>query len=468
MTKSIRGVVLINLPQRKENMSLFFNHQSKRNYICRLSFNNTIPMKTHFNYSILHHSMAIIAIILLTSFNIGTETKKPANTSGTVVFTATTLPAGGNYSPKHVLAIWIEKDGAFVKTRKAMANQRRQYLYKWAASSNYNVTDAITGATLTQHQTHAIAWDCKDINGNIVPDGEYKMIIEFTDKHAQGPYYEVTFYKGTEPVAIMPPNQQYIINMYLSYEPEITVAANFSANITEACQEEEVVFTDNSTGATTWYWSFGVGSSPATATAQGPHTVTYSTTGPKTVSLTVNGTVTETKNGYININPLPSAGFTTTQNENVVGFNNTSQNASTYFWDFGDGTTSTEVSPTHEYLENGEFTVTLTATSDECGNDSYSEIIYITGVGLPERGLQHLDIYPNPSSGLFNVALSGAVERISVKMIDIRGNVVYEMHQPGSTINGRYVIEDHNLSPGIYLVEIFNGNQYFRRKLIFK
>ncbi len=49
--------------------------------------------------------------------------------------------------PKHVLAIWVEDADGFVKTRKSMANQRKQYLYTWKAASNYNVVDAITGST---------------------------------------------------------------------------------------------------------------------------------------------------------------------------------------------------------------------------------------------------------------------------------------------------------------------------------
>lgn len=418
--------------------------------------------------SALSFPILLFFAFLLTSFGNGTQLEKSQNTPGTVVFNATTLPAGGNYAPRHVLAIWVEKDGNFVKTRKAMANQRKQYLYKWAASSNYNVADAITGATLTQHQAHTIEWDCKDVNGNIVPDGDYKMIIEFTDKHAQGPYYEVQFNKGTQVVSITPPNQQYIINMQLNYEPEITVAANFSANITEACQEEEIIFTDNSTGATTWDWNFGEDSNPATANTQGPHTVTYSTSGAKTVSLTVNGTITESKADYITVIPTPSAGFTATQIENVVEFVNTSQNASSYLWDFGDGETSTEINPSHEYLENGDYTVTLTATSDECGSDFYSEIIYIAGVGLSEHGLQLWDVYPNPSSGYFNVMLAEKVELFSLRMLDIRGNVVYETHQSGASFSGHHLVVNHNLSSGIYLVEVFDGNQYFRRKLILK
>jgi len=44
-----------------------------------------------------------------------------------------------------------------------------------------------------------------------------------------------------------------------------------------------------------------------------------------------------------------------------VNFSNNSQNTTTYFWDFGDGNTSTNFAPTHTYLENGTYVVVLTS-----------------------------------------------------------------------------------------------------------
>ncbi len=43
---------------------------------------------------------------------------------------------------------------------------------------------------------------------------------------------------------------------------------------------------------------------------------------------------------------------------------NLSENASQFLWDFGDGFTSTEVSPTHYYLQAGEYNITLIAKNE--------------------------------------------------------------------------------------------------------
>jgi PKD repeat protein len=46
----------------------------------------------------------------------------------------------------------------------------------------------------------------------------------------------------------------------------------------------------------------------------------------------------------------------------IVTFTNTSTDADTYLWDFGDGSTSTLESPSHTYADFGTYTVKLTAT----------------------------------------------------------------------------------------------------------
>lgn len=63
----------------------------------------------------------------------------------------------------------------------------------------------------------------------------------------------------------------------------------------------------------------------------------------------------------LNILPLPSAGFTVTMNGTSATFNNLSTNATSYFWNFGDGATSTLASPMHTYTSEGSFTATLSA-----------------------------------------------------------------------------------------------------------
>ncbi len=87
--------------------------------------------------------------------------------------------------------------------------------------------------------------------------------------------------------------------------------ADFSASSTSVCSGNSVIFTDASTGTTittVYAWDFGTGATPATSDQSGPVTVTYTGSGPRTVSLILtDGTVNSTmiKPDYITVNPLP-------------------------------------------------------------------------------------------------------------------------------------------------------------------
>jgi len=81
--------------------------------------------------------------------------------------------------------------------------------------------------------------------------------------------------------------------------------AFFTANKNITCINGDFIFTDASNGTINSYaWNFGEGASPATANTKGPHTVTYSTEGLKSISLTVtgpSGTEVLSKNSYVEV-----------------------------------------------------------------------------------------------------------------------------------------------------------------------
>ncbi len=92
---------------------------------------------------------------------------------------------------------------------------------------------------------------------------------------------------------------------------------------------------------------------------------------------------------------------------------NTSASATGYFWDFGDGNTSTMPSPIHNYTNPGVYTATLTAVSGAC-SDAYTQTIEVRST--PEatfvyevNGL-NVSFYANnnESNTIYNWTLSGA------------------------------------------------------------
>lgn len=83
------------------------------------------------------------------------------------------------------------------------------------------------------------------------------------------------------------------------------------------------------------------------------------------------------------VEALPVAGFsanyTTITEGTIVNFSNLSTSTSTtiWLWDFGDGTTSTYPAVAHEFVTEGVYTISLTATNDR-GSDTDTKINYIT------------------------------------------------------------------------------------------
>jgi PKD repeat protein len=135
-----------------------------------------------------------------------------------------------------------------------------------------------------------------------------------------------------------------------------------------------VNFRDLSTGSpTSWFWDFGNG---ATATIQNPST-TYFTPGTYTVKLTVTnarGSNTLTRTQYITVYGKPAINFFTSDSATCFPLRAQFTDLSTaspgttnssWLWDFGDGTQSTQQNPLHVYTTTGNYTVNVKITNDK-------------------------------------------------------------------------------------------------------
>ncbi|MCY7353344.1 MAG: PKD domain-containing protein, partial [Cytophagaceae bacterium] len=149
-----------------------------------------------------------------------------------------------------------------------------------------------------------------------------------------------------------------------------STVANFtyspSQNLTAPVK---IAFTNTSKNAETYRWDFGDGTTSTEAnpakefTKAGTYKIKLTATGKTTsadysADITVNAAVLST---------TPVADFTYSPSSNLtapvkITFTNTSKNATSYQWGFGDGTTSTAVSPTKEFTKAGDYSVKLTAT----------------------------------------------------------------------------------------------------------
>jgi PKD repeat protein/Zn-dependent protease len=143
-----------------------------------------------------------------------------------------------------------------------------------------------------------------------------------------------------------------------------------------------VSIADTSQGAKpmTYHWEFGDGTS---SMMQNP-AHTYLSNGEYTVSLTVSnkyGSDTKTVAGFIGVGYPPEANFSVSPSDGTIPLTVTltdlSKNMpSDWLWDFGDGTTSTDQNPAHNYTLVGNYDVRL-KVSNHFGDDTILRTKYI-------------------------------------------------------------------------------------------
>ena len=141
----------------------------------------------------------------------------------------------------------------------------------------------------------------------------------------------------------------------------------------------EYAFTNSSTDATSYLWEFGDGN---TSTEESP-THIYDTADTYTVTMTATNDLNLSANlsRTIDIQAPVTAGFTfevDAVDYKTYTFTDTSVDAVTLLWEFGDGFQFTGMNPSHTYEEDGTYDVTLTATSVTGNTDVITEQLIIS------------------------------------------------------------------------------------------
>jgi lysyl endopeptidase len=259
---------------------------------------------------------------------------------------------------------------------------------------------------------------------------------------------------------------QTTLNGFNPYQNQ-TLAADFEVNTANICTGEVFVFTDFSRGNITSYsWNFGAGASPATASGKGPHLVSYSSQGTKSVSLQVgDGTNTNELQKNLNLSikstGLPLADFTEVINLRQVSFTNLSVNAITNYWEFGDGTSSTVLNPVKTYASNGDYPVMLWVRNGPC-NDKLTRTILKVSTPVVKENNKVFKLYPNPSAGIFNIEYFSANPNGTVEVFTVAGKKVYS-----TLINSHLqILELSHLPAGVYFLKVHTAENTYVNKLL--
>jgi hypothetical protein len=155
----------------------------------------------------------------------------------------------------------------------------------------------------------------------------------------------------------------------------------------------------------------------------------------------------------ITVDPLPVAAFSPNLDMFDVSFNNHSQNATSYEWNFGDGTFSTEFEPSHSFTVNGTSPMWLVAFND-CGSDT--AFLDLESVGISEENeISDLNIFPNPTLGNLNLDFHSLIHgTLRLELVDLTGRVIIQ--KSVSTIAGQNNLnmDLESASHGMYQLRI--------------
>ncbi|MDX5447168.1 MAG: PKD domain-containing protein, partial [Bacteroidota bacterium] len=239
-------------------------------------------------------------------------------------------------------------------------------------------------------------------------------------------------------------------------------SAGFSAPVAGLCPGDTVVFTSSSTGTITGYfWDFGPNATPPTANTAGPHKVVYSQGGNIPVKLTVsNAGGSDDDNQVLNLpfSPVSLFNYIFTPPATYNFQNNSTGNPSSYLWDFGDGDTSSQASPTHTYASSGQYKVKL-ITTNNCGTDTL-ELMVNSFVSIDEMDpFNEARVFPVPTNGdLFLTGLPEHVTHLRYLIHDMAGKEL--LQGESNTINGEVTIpEVGRLASGSYFLKVTSGNR---------
>jgi len=317
----------------------------------------------------------------------------------------------------------------------------------------FTINGAQVGFTNSSSNTNTVSWD--------FGDGETSTDENPVHTYTEDGAYEVTL-TATNECGSVETTELVVI------ATQGPIAA-FSAESNEGCLPFEATFVNLSSGnSETFEWTFE-GGDPATSSEENP-VVTYTSEGSFDVTLiATNGLGSDTFSlaDFIVVKTTPVPNFTSDDSMGTVTFTNSSDNATTYEWDFGDGETSTEENPVHTYAASGSYEVTLTAFND-CGFSANTQTITVVITGVEEiPGISDFNVFPNPNNGRFTLVLRGnSMDNLQVSFTNMLGQVILQdqLDFRSGNVMREFVMDD--LAAGLYIFQVKSGAKSIYRKIV--
>jgi plastocyanin len=245
-------------------------------------------------------------------------------------------------------------------------------------------------------------------------------------------------------------------------------SAQIAANgATTFCKGGSVLLNSNvSTGITSFQWLkngtniSGATSSTYTAKAKGTYSLkVINSCGSNATSNTIK----------VIVNPLPTATITPSGTVDICDGQSVMLQASTaasqtYQWIRNGTNIAGATASSYNTKKAGSYKVLITKTTTGCSKLSAATKVVVTTcivseIKSPENQLK---IYPNPSSDNFNIAIPSNNGKYSLSVFNGEGNLI-----GSSKVISKDFSFGNDLKPGVYLVQVRNGNTIiFKEKIV--
>ena len=219
-------------------------------------------------------------------------------------------------------------------------------------------------------------------------------------------------------------------------------------------------FNNSSEAADSFIWNFGNGDE---SDEESP-SYKYTESGQYEVSLiATNGCTSDTLIQNIEVEiEKPTASYSVeAQTDGTVTFTNTSTGAESYLWVFGDGSQSTEESPTYKYEDSGIYEIQLIATNG-CASDGLIQDLDLIILSA-NRDLSGTQIYPTVATDRLNIRFPNT-SSFEVLIHSLQGQKVLQQSFSDQSVT----IPVSSLEKGIYILDIITeeSDQRISRKIV--
>jgi PKD repeat protein len=273
-----------------------------------------------------------------------------------------------------------------------------------------------------------------------------------------------------------------------------TCDASFDA-IADSVSCNAIYYGAHNSNYSNYYWDFGDGTT--SNSVWGVHT--YAQDGTYTVGLAV--VDTDSSGNYVCGDTMYqtivincNGGSGTTCNADFIllqdsinsgvyyAWNMSTGNNLTYYWDFGDGNSSTQAYPVHTYASVGSYNLCLTIDDGNGCTSTYCDTINVvvkangTVLNVLEPGqtvsveevnvLEEVNLYPNPTNGQFSLSID--LTQSSEFTISVMNYVGQIVERNNVQLTAGQNVLDMNVSnqpKGVYIVNIMDDNSGVSRNI---